>query len=158
MCILMSSNYLVFKSFSFEVIYSLVWLGLTKSRLGFSKHVNRVYRNFSKCKNVLCIKGRPWWGLTTLYSIFFIWGLLLPSLTKSNIGFFRKYTLTGPEMVSDAKVMNTKFDPLIKIHIWCNGQLFIWDGFDHSNFEISNFHGYTHVFRTLDGRNSESHE
>ena len=158
MCILMSSNYLIFKSFSFEVIYSLVWQGLTKSRLGFSKHVNRVYRNFSKCKNLFCIKVRPWWGLTMLYSNFFIWGLLLPSLTKSNIGFFRKYTLTGPEMVSDAKVMNTKFVPLIKKHIWRNSQRFIWDGLDHSKFEISNFHGTTHVFGTLDGPNSESHE
>ena len=99
MCILMSSIYLVFKSFSFEVIYSLVWPGLTKPRLGFSKQVNWVFSNFSKCKNVLCIKGRPWWDLTMLYSIFFsfevFYCLVLPSLTKSNIGFFRKYTLTG---------------------------------------------------------------
>jgi hypothetical protein len=61
-------------------------------------------------------------------------------------------------MTSDSKVMNKKFIHLIKIHIWFNGQLFTWEGLDHSNFEISNFHGYTHVFDTLDGPSSESHE
>ena len=68
MYILMSSNYLVFKSFSFEVIYSLVWPALTKPRLGFSKQVNWVFCNFSKCKNVLYIKCRSWWVEQTCYS------------------------------------------------------------------------------------------
>jgi len=37
----------------------------------FLKHVTRVYRNFFKCKNGLCMKVRPWWALTLLYSKFF---------------------------------------------------------------------------------------
>ena len=61
-------------------------------------------------------------------------------------------------MSSNAKVMNRKFDPLIKIHIFSNGHLFIWDCLDHSNFETSVFRGKTRVFDPLGGPTSKSHE
>ena len=71
MCILMSSNTLVFKIF---FIWGYLVPCLTRFdqvKPWFLKHVTRVYWNFSKWKNRLCIKGRPWWALKPLYSNFF---------------------------------------------------------------------------------------
>jgi len=54
--------------------------------------------------------------------------------------------------------MNTKNIKIIKIYIWYNGHLFIWQSLNNLNFEFWNFHTYMLVFKTLDGLNSKSHE
>ena len=61
-------------------------------------------------------------------------------------------------MVSNGKVMNTKFVTLIKFYILSNGQLFIWKSLNHSTLNFERIHSHASVFGTPDGHEWKSHE
>jgi hypothetical protein len=61
-------------------------------------------------------------------------------------------------MVSNGKLMNTKFVPLIKTYIRSNGKLFICKSLNHLIFNFERIHSQTPVFGTLDGLDWKIHE
>jgi hypothetical protein len=76
---------------------------------------------------------------------------------KSKHWFLETHTLTESWMVSNEKLMNTKFVPVIKTYIWSNGQLFICKSLNHSTLNFKRIHIQTPVFGTLDGLDWKSH-
>jgi hypothetical protein len=77
---------------------------------------------------------------------------------KSKHWFLETRTLTEPWMVSNGKLMNTKFVPLIKTYIWSNGQIFICKSLNHLILNFERINSQTPVFGTLDGLDWKSHE
>jgi len=151
----MSSNNLVFKRFSFQVIFSVVWPSLTKARLRIWKHVPGTRSNLSRWKYDPCMKCRSWWDLTTWYSkVFYLKysdGSFDQVWPKSKQRVSQTHPLIEPWMASNGKLMNTKFVPLIKTYIFTNGHIFIWKSLDHSILKIVIIHNETLFFRTMDG-------
>ena len=140
----MSSNNLVFKRFSIQVIFSIVWPSLTKARLRIWKHVPGTRSNLSRWKYGPCMKCRSWWSLTTWYSKVFhlksSHGSFDQVWPKSKLWVWQTHTLSEPWMPSNGKLMNTKFVILIKTYIFSNGHIFIWKILDHSILKFERIH------------------